>query len=195
MPEFITKLDIGHYLAFSIAFFGWTFGFVQLRIANKHKKESAIFDKRLSIYNEYFQKLDQINDRLMIDAKEFMGDTMQSIYKGILQDPENITEHLIELNSKFSEITAKASKNMNQAFNEISTLRFIATKRTLAILNEYRALGKMQQESLSKVIGSIDLRNGGAINPEYNQELIDIGNKLIETKDKLEAQMRKDLNV
>ncbi len=51
----------------SIAVIGWIIAIWQFRIANRLKKTSIVFENRLKVYNEYFHKIDDINDRLMID--------------------------------------------------------------------------------------------------------------------------------
>ncbi|RLD57085.1 MAG: hypothetical protein DRJ01_14325, partial [Bacteroidetes bacterium] len=138
MTEYWTEIDSATkttiIVTLLIAIVGWIIAIWQFRIANRNKKSSIVFENRLNIYNEYFNKIDDINERLMIDFDEYLGPTIKNIYKTIINDPENSNHALIDLQTALSEITRKTSKTISQTTQELQKLRFIASKKTLEIL-------------------------------------------------------------
>jgi len=193
--ELWTSLDTSHQITIVLAVIGWGVAIWKSYVAHQHKKDSVIFENRLEIYNKYFQKLDDINERLMIDFQEFMGPTIQNFYVQILEDPENSNQALIELQQSLSEVQLKASKTISQAEQELQKLRFIATEETLEILDRYKNLANLQLKKMEDVLGSIDIQEFQNFDADENQELVEIGNELIATKNNLESQMREDLGI
>ncbi|WPP49490.1 hypothetical protein [Catalinimonas niigatensis] len=178
-----------------IAVIGWVIAIWQFRVANKLKKTSLVYENRLKVYNEYFHKIDDINDRLMIDFQEFIGPTVNKVYAQILTDPENSNQSLIEMQNAMSKILSRSSKTITQATQELQKLRFIASKKTLKILDEYKDLAQSQINIIPELLGSINVNSFQNYDALRNQQLIAIGQKLIETRDALEKQMRKDLDI
>ena len=189
-------MDLELLIAIIVALIGWIIAIVKIRIAKKNKISTTIFEKRLSIYNEYFTKLDSINENITIDAEEYLQPVLNDLYDGIISNPESAGEHLIKLSKEMNEFTRKAGKSMNQAHSELNTLRFISTEKTREILNEYRTLSKMQLDALNDLYKTINLFDkDNLINPDANSKLKEIGKELELIRDKLEIQMRKDLGV
>ncbi|MEX0597568.1 MAG: hypothetical protein WD512_13840 [Candidatus Paceibacterota bacterium] len=178
-----------------IAIIGWIIAVCQFRIANKLKKRSIIFENRLKIYNEYFHKIDDINDRLMIDFQEFIGPIMTNLYEKILKEPDNSNDALVEMQKALAKITSDSAKTVNETSNELQKLRFIASKKTLQILDEYRSLAQSQIDIIPDLLGSINIQEFENYDTNQNEELKKVGVKLIETRNALEKQMRKDLNI
>jgi hypothetical protein len=182
-------------VAILIAFIGWLIAIWQTIIANKNKKSAVIFENRLQIYNEYFNKIDNINERLMIDFHEFIGPKVSQVYKAILTNPNNSSQALIEMQEALSQMQLKSTKNINQATQELQKLRFIASKKTLEILDEYKKLAESQINKIAELLGTIDFRNFTTFDPEINNDLKAIGERLIELRNNLEKQMRDDLGI
>ena len=125
-------LPISTITAFLTAIIGWAIALWKTVVANKYKKDSVVFENRLKIYNEYFEKLDNINDRLIVDFQEFVGPTVARVYHVILTDPTNSAGALLDMQAALSQILQKTSKNINQSNQELQKLRFIASKKNLA---------------------------------------------------------------
>lgn len=195
MLEFWNSLETSHQITIALGIVGWCLAIWQSVVAYKHKKESVLFENRLKIYNDYFQKIDDINERLMIDFQEFIGPTISNFLINVLQNPESSDDLIIELQKATSEVTIKASKTISQSEQELQKLRFIATEKTLSILDRYRDLAKSQLDLISEVFGSIDIQKFQNFDASQNQKLVAVGQNLIETKNELELQMRKDLGI
>ena len=178
-----------------IAVAGWIMAIWQFVVANKHKKSAIIFENRLKVYNEYFEKIDDINDRLMIDFQEYIGPTINQVYEKILTDPENSNQALIEMQKALGDMISKASKSINQTTQELQKLRFIASKKTLKILNEYRDLAQLQVQMLPEVLKTVNIHESQNFDTRENENLKSIGHRLIETRNELEKQMRIDLGI
>ena len=179
----------------TIAVIGWVIAIWQFRVANRLKKTSLVYENRLKVYNEYFHKIDDINDRLMIDFQEFIGPTVNKVYAQILTDPENSNQSLIEMQEALSKIISNSSKTINETTQELQKLRFMASKKTLKILNEYRDLAQSQINIIPELLGTINTNSFQNFDVSQNQELVKVGQKLIETRNALEQQMRKDLDI
>lgn len=179
----------------SIAVVGWIIAIWQFKVANRLKKKSVVFEQRLKIYNEYFHKIDDINERLMIDFQEFIGPIINKVYSTILLDPENSNQALVEMQSALTDVIAKSSKTLSQTTEELQQLRFIASKKTLSILDDYKKLAQSQTNSISDLFGTIDINQLQNYNANDNEQLKIIGQKLIFTRDLLEKQMREDLGI
>lgn len=179
----------------SIAIFGWIIAIWQFRTANSLKKKSAVFEQRLKIYNEYFHKIDDINERLMIDFQEYIGPTINKVYSTIILDPDNSDNAIIEMQSALSDIISKTSKTLNQTTEELQKLRFIASKKTLNILNKYKELAQSQISIIGDVFGSININKMQNFDANENQQLKLVGQKLLATRNELEKQMRNDLGI
>lgn len=178
-----------------IAFIGWAIAIWKTIIANKYKKSAVIFENRLKIYNEYFEKIDGINERLMIDFQELLGLKVNQVYKAILTDPNNSSHALIDMQEALSQMQIKSTKNINQANQELQKLRFIASTKTLIILDEYKTLAESQINKISELLGTIDFRKFTNFDTEKNMELKTIGERLITLRNELENQMRADLGI
>ncbi len=179
----------------SIATVGWIIAIWQFKVANRLKKKSVVSEQRLKIYNEYFHKIDDINERLMIDFQEFIGPVISKVYSTIILDPENSNQALVEMQSALTDIIAKSSKTLSQTSEELQQLRFIASKKTLGILNDYKNLAQSQINSISNLFGTIDINQLQNYNANDNEQLKIIGQKLISTRNLLEKQMREDLGI
>ena len=195
MIDFWNNLEEKTQVTLIIAAIGWIIAIWQFIVANKHKKSAIIFENRLKVYNEYFEKIDDINDRLKIDFQEYIGPTINQVYEKILSDPENSNQALIEMQSALSDMINKASKNINQTTQELQKLRFIASKKTLKILNEYRDLAQSQVQMIPEVLKTIDIYESRNFDTRENENLKNIGYKLIEIRNELEKQMRIDLGI
>ncbi len=178
-----------------VALIGWFIAIWQFRVASGLKKKSVVFEQRLKIYNEYFHKIDDVNERLMIDFQEFIGPIMNKVYSTILLDPENSNQALVEMQAATTDVIAKTSKTLSQTTGELQLLRFIASKKTLIILDNYKILAQSQITSLSDLFGSIDVNKLQNYNADDNEHLKAIGEKLISTRNLLEKQMREDLGI
>ena len=55
-------MDIKFLIPIVIAGIGWIIAIWQTINAKRNKKDAVIFENRLQIYNEYFKKIDDIND-------------------------------------------------------------------------------------------------------------------------------------
>lgn len=179
----------------SIAIIGWVVAIWQFRVANKLKKRSIIFENRLKIYNEYFHKIDDINDRLMIDFQKFIGPVMTNLYERILKEPDNSNDAMIEMQQALAKMTSDSAKTVNETAHELQKLRFIASKKTLQILDEYKALAQSQIEIIPDLLQSINIQEFENYDTNQNEKLRQVGMKLIETRNSLERQMRKDLDL
>jgi restriction endonuclease len=183
------------YITVGMAAIGWLIAIWKTVVANNYKKEAVIFENRLMIYNEYFEKIDGINERLMLDYQEFVGVKVNQIFSQILTDPGGSSLAIIELQEALSQMHNKAAKNINQSTQELQKLRFIASKKTLAILDEYKTLAESQINKIPEILKSIDMQNFTNIDVEKNQELKNISERLIKTRNDLEKQMRADLGL
>lgn len=195
MIDFWNSLSTDYQITIILAIIGWSVAIWQSIVAYKHKKASVIFENRINIYNDYFQKIDGINERLMIDFQEFIGPTIHDFLKKVLENPNGSNQYILELQKALDEVQIKASKTISQAEQELQKLRFIATERTLEILNRYRDLAKLQLECMCDVYESIDLQNHQSFDVDQNQKLVQVGKDLISTKNELEKQMKKDLGI
>ncbi len=195
MIDFWNSLQTDYQITIALAFLGWVIAIWQSIVAFKQKKKSVVFENRLQIYNDYFQKIDDINERLMIDFQEFIGPTITNFLIQVLRDPESSDQLIIELQKATSEVTIKASKTISQSEQELQKLRFIASEKTLMILDKYRDLAKSQIDLLSEVFETIDIQNFQNFDASQNQRLVSVGENLIQTKNELELQMRKDLGI
>lgn len=193
MPEISANLSIMNWITIVIAIIGWSVAFWKIKAVHKLEKESVIFENRLRIYNEYFQKLDEINEHLRIDFEEFAGSTINKLLAKILRDEGNYENTIFELQEALNDIQIKATKTMSESEQELQKLRFIASADTLGILDNYRKLAKKQLDQLTNIYGSVDIQNFQNFDRIENEKLKEIGEELREAKNELEIQMRKDL--
>ncbi len=178
-----------------VALIGWVIAIWKTIIINKYKKSSVVFENRLKIYNEYFRKIDNINERLMIDFEKYLGPTINKVFESIMTDPENSNHSIINMQKELSNIQTKSMKTINQANEELQQLRFIASSKTLSILNEYKKLAYSQIKLIPDVLATINMFEFQNINIDENSKIKLIGQKLIDTRNELEKQMRKDLGI
>ncbi|MFX0202833.1 MAG: hypothetical protein ACFFCW_42555 [Candidatus Hodarchaeota archaeon] len=195
MIEFWNNLQASIKITIIIALVGWLIAIWQTILAIRNRKSSVVFENRLKIYNEYFKKIDGINERLTIDFAEFIGPVLNQFYEKILTDPENINDKLIDLQRAAGNIITKSSATIMQATQELQTLRFIASNKTLEILNDYKRLAESQTKIVSELFGSINISNFQSYDINRNSTLKEVGTQLLETRDKLEKQMRDDLGL
>lgn len=178
-----------------IAVVGWVIAIWQTINANRNKKNAIIFENRLKIYNEYFKKIDDINERLMVDFQDFIGPTIGKVFDKILNDPENSTTELLNMQQALSDVISKSAKTITQTTQELQNLRFIASQKTLKILDEYKILAESQLNILPEILTTIDFSQVQNFDISMNNDLKEIGQKLIETRNRLEKQMREDLGL
>lgn len=195
MIEFWNNLEQASKLAIIIAFIGWAIAFWQAILAYKRRKSAIIFENRLEIYNEYFRKLDSINESLTIDFSNFIGPAINQILVKILSEPEKANETMIELHKAASDIISKSANTISKTNQELQTLRFIASEKTIKILNEYKELAGSQAKIISELFNSLNISSFQSFDINKNSILKEIGKKLLLTKDKLEKQMRADLGL
>jgi len=188
-------LDFTIIIPIFLALVGWSIAVWQTINANRNKKDAVIFENRLKIYNEYFKKIDDINGRLMIDFQEFIGPTVGQVFEKILTDPENSSNEIIKMQSALSDMISKSSKTITQTTQELQNLRFIASRKTLKILDDYNKLAESQINILPEILATIDFSNLQNFDLNKNINLKESGKRLIETRDKLEKQMREDLGL
>jgi len=189
------KTKITLIVTLSIALIGWIIAVWQFIVANKLKRTSVVFEHRMKIYNEYFHKIDDINERLMIDFQEFIGPIINKVFSTILMEPENANEALVEMQSGLTHVISKCSKTLTQTSEELQQLRFISSKKTLQILDSYKELAQSQINLISDLFSSIDVNQLQNYNANDNEQLKLIGQKLIVTRNNLEKQMREDLDI
>lgn len=188
-------MDIKILFPIVIAVVGWIIAIWQTINANRNKKDAVIFENRLKIYNEYFKKIDDINGRLMIDFQDFIGPTIGEVFEKILKDPENSTTEIIKMQGALSDMISKSSKTITQATQELQNLRFIASQKTLKILDEYKILAESQVNILPEILATIDFSRNQNFDLGMNNNLKEVGQKLLETRNLLEKQMREDLGL
>lgn len=188
-------MDLALLITILISVVGWIIAIWQTINANKNKKSAVIFEKRLRIYNEYFKKIDDINDRLMIDFQEFIGPTINEVYKSILKNPENSSESIINMQQELSKLLSKSSKTITQSTQELQNLRFISTQKTLKILDDYKSLAESQINIIADTLNTINCANFHNFDLNKTNRLKEIGEKLISTRNLLEKQMREDLQL
>jgi len=178
-----------------ILIIGWLIAIWQSIVVLRISKKSSLFQKRIEIYNNYFQKLDEINDKLSIDYQEYFGPFINNIYTKILENPDNSNSFLNELQQGLSSMFQKSMKTIQHSTQELQTLRFIASKKTLLILDEYKCLAESQTEIIGEIFSTIDIYSQNALEIAGNQKLIDVSTNLVQLKNKLESQMREDLGI
>ena len=117
-----------------------------------NKKRELKRTRRLDIYHETLNKLDQINQQITIGYSETFIQKQQNFYSAIIQNPDNATDLISDfLREVYGELS-RSVKLINKPFTELNSLRLVASKSTLDLLNRYQDASLAQARQFSEIL-------------------------------------------
>ena len=193
--DFTTVSIIGNVIfGISTCLLGWT----TLRFKNKADLRS----QRFSVYKETLDELDGLNRKFSSIFSDLYASDMANLLRNMLTTPDKLMDHILSMNSLINKRLADANELINLMFSRLNSIRLVASKETLQLLDILRNSSSnvlvAQQEyinsiNLPKTIGELKDKNHEVFDRSTLENLTKAQAIYAETYKKLEIQMRKDV--
>jgi hypothetical protein len=203
MIDWFQDLNSNSKLLLLIAAVGWTIAIFQIFINQKHKKVSIILEKRITSYNDYLVKINEIRTNL---ESFFLKYTMSSMdftsklkYLDLDSDSDNDffdkgINDIIIMTDDFSKL---CFEYLIKSRNNLQDLRLICSIKTYKLVNEYNNLLEKQIQGLIDTNKKFSQKNLNEIDTlvTNDEKLKSSNDELMIILDRLERQMRIDIGI
>lgn len=121
-----------------------------------YQKKDNLKTIRLDTYKNFLNKMDEAHYSSRLNFGEIMKVSAETT-AGILRDPENSNETLIEMGNKLSYFTNESMRGWLIYSNEINQLTLVCSKQMLSLVEEYRDLNKRISDSYTSMLSTINM--------------------------------------
>jgi hypothetical protein len=174
--------------------------FLLHRYKVSRERAENLFDTRKSEYQEYFKRMENAARQSSQDYDEYLTVTLPNASRK-LYESNSSPEALVEYQQVMNDFTKGINQGFQKATTELTSLRIVCTP-TLAILldsfeKQYTTLMDLQPQILEEI--RLAMTPESLLTGDFNFEtptkelMVDLGNKIKETRDDIIILMRREL--
>jgi len=166
------------------------------------KKKADLRLQRFTVYKQALDEIDTLNKKLSSLTGAFFLSDLQAFLVDMLSSPEHLDDHLLSMNRRFNSRFAEMNDVVNASYSRLNTIRLVASRETLKLLDEYREITRELMTAQTELLNSVKLPKDVSQLKDKKYEiaksadldgLTAIQSKYANIRSQLETQMRKDI--
>ncbi|WP_041766146.1 hypothetical protein [Psychromonas ingrahamii] len=164
------------------------------------ERAEKLFDTRKQEYQEYFKRMEDAARLTAQDYDEYLSVTLPNASRNLYESGSS-PEAMVEYQKVMNDFTKGINQGFQKATTELTSLRIVCTPSLATLLDDfekqYTNLMGMQPQMLKEIKESMTPE--AFVTGDFNFEtptkviMIDLGNKIKQTRDNIIALMRSEL--
>lgn len=165
------------------------------------ERRKKVFEMKATQYEAYFRHIDTIHNKHQTDYQNIFTPIMNEFMSSYLEagdknDEKKATQATIKFSEKISKITRDGFQELGVIESETNSLRLTASDEVAILLDEikdlYGQLFTLSGKMMSDLV-QITINNDQALAAKNQEDMMLVGEQIIQKSAQLREQMRNDL--